>query len=201
MGFDSQRKYPNEPMLAFLAGQPKGRVLEIGCGSGANLWAIAKEGFQADGMDDSTEGLLLCRKMLDLYGVTANLTQGDFHSLPYDDQTFDIVVDIRSMQHTDRKQEVVDEVYRVLTPNGVFFSYHLAKDSTVFQDQFVTMLDEAEARKLLSKFDVTVEKYSREYGGQVANYLAIIATKNRMTRIMDKVAEQVGGAVKKLGEV
>ena len=32
-------------------------MLEVGCGSGANLWMLAKEGFNAFGLDESKEAL------------------------------------------------------------------------------------------------------------------------------------------------
>ena len=55
-GFNAQRKYPNEELLRFmgrnyfyLPRKKRGniRILELGCGSCANLWMVAKEGFSA----------------------------------------------------------------------------------------------------------------------------------------------------------
>lgn len=180
LGLASQRKYPNEAMLAFLATQPKGKVLEIGCGSGANLWAIAKEGFEAYGQDNASTGIELCKQMMDSYGVTAELRVEDFHKLDYPDASFDIVVDIRSMQHTDEKQTVIDEVRRVLKPGGYFFSYHLTTGTsdTMFPGQGVILMSEPDARNLLSGFEVSTELCSRHYSdGRIANYLAVTAKK------------------------
>ena len=55
-GFKAQRRYPNEELLRFLGvnfsnndveSRKKIKVLEVGCGSCANLWMVAKEGFDA----------------------------------------------------------------------------------------------------------------------------------------------------------
>jgi hypothetical protein len=53
LGLGAQRRYPNEEFIRFLAGhffdvphdeRQAIRILEVGSGSGANLWAIAREG-------------------------------------------------------------------------------------------------------------------------------------------------------------
>src|SRR5690349_8683681 len=81
LGFAAQRMYPNEELLRFFGtyyfGLPLEErrrlvVLEVGCGSGANLWMIAREGFQAHGLDLSPEGLALCGQMLEKWGATAS---------------------------------------------------------------------------------------------------------------------------------
>ena len=73
-GFKAQRLYPNEELLRFLGRHffnsvPKDerktiRVLELGCGSGANLWMISKEGFDTYGIDISNSAISLASKML-----------------------------------------------------------------------------------------------------------------------------------------
>src|SRR3989338_994735 len=58
-GFESQRKYPNESLVAF-ASEINGRVLDLGCGSGANTWFLAKEGKETYGIDSSPTAIKLC---------------------------------------------------------------------------------------------------------------------------------------------
>src|ERR1700733_9194756 len=104
-GFGAQRRYPNEELMRFMGrtlfpvppGQRKDvRILEVGCGSGGNLWAIAREGFDAHGIDLSAEGINLCRRMVESWGCVATLRAGDMTDLPYESGFFDAVVDVFS---------------------------------------------------------------------------------------------------------
>lgn len=140
LGFNAQRLYPNEELLRFFGGMffkiPKHkrkniRILELGCGSGANLWMIAKEGFSTYGIDISQEGLNLCRKMLSKWNCKAKILFGDMLAIPYPENYFDVIVDIVSMQHITFSQhiKVYSGVRKVLKPGGWFFSYHLGNKS------------------------------------------------------------------------
>jgi len=132
-GFASQREYPNESLVAFIkVNLKKGeKVLELGCGSGANLWFLGKEGYEAYGVDFSSTGIEYCQKMLDKYSSKAELKVGDMKKLPYSDIFFDAVVDVVSVQHLTYAEhsECLREVFRCLKSGGKFFSYHLGENS------------------------------------------------------------------------
>jgi SAM-dependent methyltransferase len=139
-GAAAQRRYPNESFLAFLAGEyfaiPRPeraavKVLELGCGSGANLWAVAREGFSAYGIDYAPSGVRVCQEVLRDWGVTAELTLGDICELPYPDDAFDVVFDVMTTIHVDFSNHlrVWAEVFRCLKPGGRFFSYHWGEGS------------------------------------------------------------------------
>lgn len=142
-GLASQRRYPNEQLVQFLAGnffhippEARGRVriLEIGCGSGANLWMVAREGFDAFGVDIAETGLELCRSVLDEWDVSAQLSVMDMRTLEYADSTFDAIFDVVSMQHCDLAghRAAYREVLRCLKPGGRFFQWHLGAGSVSF---------------------------------------------------------------------
>ncbi len=146
VGFEAQRKYPNEELLRFLGvnffnktckkDRKNIKVLEVGCGSCANLWMVATEGFDAHGIDLSHESLVLGQKMLDNWGVKANLKQGSFLDLPYESCSFDIIIDVFSMNCVNHDDFLMglDEVYRVLKKDGLFFSYTPGKNSDAFKN-------------------------------------------------------------------
>ncbi|MCC6779485.1 MAG: class I SAM-dependent methyltransferase [Hyphomicrobiales bacterium] len=144
-GFAAQRMYPNEELLRFfgtyyfpLAASERARlrVLEVGCGSGANLWMVAREGFEAHGMDLSAEGLSLCEQMLAKWQTSATLTQGDMSALRYQDHHFDVVLDVFASYCLPEPAfaAFLDEVGRVLKPGGRFFCYAPSKGSEAFRD-------------------------------------------------------------------
>lgn len=144
-GIRSQRMYPNESLIQFIAGsyykEPEDmrksiRVLEVGCGSGANLWMLSKEGFDVYGVDSSEVGIDLAREHLNKkWNVNANLCKGSFTDLPYDDAFFDVVVDIVSLQHINIADShlALKEIYRVMKPAGKFFSYRFSDHSDMYE--------------------------------------------------------------------
>lgn len=202
-GFQSQRRYPNEALIQFLAKhffhlskakRRRVRILEIGCGSGANLWMMAQEGFSVYGLDVAPTALRLCRKMLKQRHVAASLALGSMTSLPYGDDFFDAIVDVTSLQHTSvaGHRKVLQEVMRCLKKGGLFFSWHLGARSVSFLksggkaiDRFTVdnvrnrrvplsnsgltcFLSAAAATSLLriaGFSDIVIDKYTRTYQG------------------------------------
>lgn len=144
-GFAAQRLYPNEELLRFMGSyyfstpveeRKKLRMLEVGCGSGANLWMMAREGFDAHGLDLSAEGLQLCEQVLSRWHVSATLKQGNMIATGYPDAYFDAVVDVFSGYCFDEKDfnTYLDEMKRILKPSGRFFSYAPSKNNDSFRN-------------------------------------------------------------------
>ncbi len=156
LGFAAQRRYPNEELLRFVgpryftmprAARAGVAVLEIGCGSGANLWMLAREGFNVHGVDLSFAALSLCRQMLAEWQTgAAPLTQGSMTELPYRNQSFDLVVDVLATHCLTEAEFVrcLRETGRILKCGGMFFSYMLSKNSDAFRDHApATKLDQS----------------------------------------------------------
>lgn len=153
-GFSAQRRYPNEELCRFMGRNffhihPTSRaavkILETGCGSGANLWMLAREGFDAYGIDLSSVSIELAREMLANYGCSAQLKIGDMSVLDYTSNSFAAVVDVFSSNCFDRLMGLryLQSVRRVLEPGGLFFSYFPAKSSEAFiRHEPAEMIDE-----------------------------------------------------------
>jgi SAM-dependent methyltransferase len=131
-------RYPSEELAGFIARMfpdPAGlNALEVGCGPGANLWFLAREGFNVAGIDGSTTAINAARDRLIAEGITtpADLRIDNFALLPWSDRTFDVVIDIQSISHntTPVIESVVDEIHRVLKPGGWFFGRMFADTTT-----------------------------------------------------------------------
>ena len=143
LGMAAQRRYPNEELLRFFGryyfSEPteqrrSTRVLEMGCGSGANLCMIAREGFDAYGIDLSPEAINLCAQILENGGTTATLHTGSMTACPYPENYFDVIVDVFSSYCLDEANfgAFLDEVGRLLRTGGRFFSYTPSKVSDAF---------------------------------------------------------------------
>jgi SAM-dependent methyltransferase len=98
------------------------RILEIGCGSGNNLWFAAREGFAVAGIDGSPTAVEYARRRFREEGLTADLRVGDFTELPFGDDSFDLTVDRGAITCCGRTAatRAVAEVRRVLAAGGKF---------------------------------------------------------------------------------
>ncbi len=67
-------------------------------------------------------------------GCYATLKKGTFTNIPFDDMSFDYVIDVVSLQHLDMDQSLVafKEIRRVMRDDGHFFSVRLGDGSTAF---------------------------------------------------------------------
>ena len=81
-------RYPPEELIRFVArhffsvsDRRQVRVLEIGCGTGANIWFLAREGFDAYGIDGSKTAMVKAEQRLQEEGLKAHLQVGDIISL------------------------------------------------------------------------------------------------------------------------
>jgi ubiquinone/menaquinone biosynthesis C-methylase UbiE len=111
------------PLLVRLLRLPRGgRILEVGCGRGIGLQALARllEPDELTGID--VDDALLGRAEAELreHEVTARLLRADVRELPFDSGSFDTVVDFGTCYHVPRPEEALREIGRVLVPGGLF---------------------------------------------------------------------------------
>jgi SAM-dependent methyltransferase len=121
--------YPWSSVVSFVLGMaPEDRpraeisILEIGCGSGNNVWFVAREGFKAAGVDASESAIEFAQERFRSEGLTADLRVADFTKLPFEEDSFDMVFDRGALYCTPRSGVVscISEVRRVLKPGGLF---------------------------------------------------------------------------------
>jgi len=101
--------------------KPGKKILDLCCGTGRNTVALAHTGAQMWGIDGA-EGMLEQARQhaIDQDIDNATFQQGDSRSLPFSDNTFDGVTGTRFMymMSPDEKQQIIQEVHRVLKPGG-----------------------------------------------------------------------------------
>jgi SAM-dependent methyltransferase len=88
------------------------RILDVGCGTGANLEMLSEFG-QAEGVDVSSEALSFCRER----GLD-NVKTGEAEALPYEDDLFDLVTGLDVVEHLDDDVAGLREMHRVLHVGG-----------------------------------------------------------------------------------
>lgn len=93
------------------AGTPSLRILDVGCGTGANLEMLSQFG-EAEGVDVSDDALEFCR----LKGLKAQ--KGLAETLPYADETFDLTTALDVVEHLDDDIAGLKEMFRVTKSGG-----------------------------------------------------------------------------------
>jgi len=111
------------PLLLNLLRIPAGgRLLEIGCGSGAALLELASrlQPCRVSGVDIDRGLLQGARERFANAGVHVDLYDTDVRALPFVDECFDIVIDFGTCYHIGRPLVALQEISRVLCPGGLF---------------------------------------------------------------------------------
>jgi len=85
-------------------------VLEIGSGTGASLIPFLEKGLQATGLEPSPYMIDIARQKL---GNKVDFYRGFAEDLPFDDNSFDHVCFVTSLEFVDDPQKALEEAFRV----------------------------------------------------------------------------------------
>jgi len=109
------------------------KVLDVGCGSGRNLYYFLRNGYEVFGIDASPQAVETVRQLsaeLAPKNSLENFIVCTAESLPYDDATFDLII-CSAVLHFARDEQhfydMLSSMFRVLKPRGYFFA-RLASD-------------------------------------------------------------------------
>src|SRR5271163_2238051 len=96
------------------------RVLEVSCGHGGGASYLVRTLHPASytGLDLNPAGIEFCRKRHNLPGL--DFVHGDAENLPFDDQSFDVVLNVEASHCYPRFLRFLAEAGRVLRPGGHF---------------------------------------------------------------------------------
>ena len=101
--------------------QPEHHVLDLGCGIGGPARTLVAEfGCRVTGIDISDEFCTAARSLNELVGLFGNISirTADALSLPFEDESFDIVWTQHASMNIADKQALFIEMHRVLRPGG-----------------------------------------------------------------------------------
>jgi ubiquinone/menaquinone biosynthesis C-methylase UbiE len=101
-------------------------VLEAGCGIGTDAVRFAGAGARYTGIDFSSSALTLAQRRFSMEGLPGRFVAGSVMSLPFADESFDLVFSHGVIHHVPRTEAAIDEFHRVLRPGGtmLFMVYH-----------------------------------------------------------------------------
>ncbi len=103
---------------------PRGRALELGCGTGANAVLLAQQGFDVTAVDVSPLAIEQARVKAAEAGVDVALLAADLLKLPDVGPPFPFVFD-RGVYHAVRRESLagfLDTLSRVTAPGGMYLT-------------------------------------------------------------------------------
>jgi SAM-dependent methyltransferase len=98
---------------------PRGRLLDMGCGTGWTSVFFAKRGFDVVGQDLVPEAIDAARQLkADNRLANLDFVVADYEGLTFDSE-FDITVFFDSLHHAVREDHALASAYRALKPGGI----------------------------------------------------------------------------------
>lgn len=112
------------------------RILDVGAGNGYVMARYSRAGAHAFGVELTARGVDLCRRRFALEGIRAFVAQGDAEHLPFPDASFDAVTSMGVLHHVPHPERAIDEIHRVLKPDGrlTIMLYH--RNSAMYRLRF-----------------------------------------------------------------
>lgn len=116
--YDNSLKYldsfEKDSFLKLISNIKGQSVLDLGCGTGRVIGELKREGAKIKAVDISGGILKVAQKKFpDVEFVLA-----DAADLPFESESFDLVVSLFLIVHIKKLSSVFDEIYRVLKPGG-----------------------------------------------------------------------------------
>ncbi len=101
----------------------KGRLLDVGCGKGVFLDVAAKDGWKVSGQDISP---IAARHAKEQFSFP--VFSGHLKSAPFLAESFDVVTMWDVIEHSDKPQEMLNDVLHFLKKDGLLFIWTLNQD-------------------------------------------------------------------------
>ena len=120
-------KYPvlylrQKYILKMLSNHRGGRVLDVGCGSGAMLLELHERGYEVFGADLSSSMIRNVRELFTAFCAPSPiLAVADLEHIPFTDEFFDIIICAGVIEYLERDENALKELSRVLKPGGLAF--------------------------------------------------------------------------------
>jgi SAM-dependent methyltransferase len=93
-------------------------LLDLACGTGnASLEAVSR-GARVTGMDPASRLLDVARSRAGEAGFDVDWVEGDFHTLPFGDNCFNVVTSVFGVIFGANEDDIATEIARVLAPSG-----------------------------------------------------------------------------------
>jgi ubiquinone/menaquinone biosynthesis C-methylase UbiE len=118
IGSEEEKAAWKQELNRYLPGSPL-KVLDVGCGTGVMGLLFAEMGHQVTGVDLSEGMMAQAREKARAQNLSIELKAGDAEHLPFDDGSFDVVVNRHLLWTLPHPEIALKEWHRVLKTGGV----------------------------------------------------------------------------------
>ncbi|MCI9050791.1 MAG: class I SAM-dependent methyltransferase [Lachnospiraceae bacterium] len=131
-------KYPSEDIIRFIARnyykkeRSNIKILDFGCGAGANTWYLAREGFDTFAFDGSDSAISKAKSYLKKDNLEAHFEVADALDISYPNEFFDCIID-SAVVYANTIKNITDmykKTYDLLVLGGKLFSTGLFTPNT-----------------------------------------------------------------------
>lgn len=148
------------------------KILDLGCGAGRTTINLFKRGYKnIIGLDLSDELIKCGKDYCTKNNLNVDLVIGDAMNLKYEDNNFESVIfsynGMMCIPGHKNRVKVLEEVYRVLKPNGIYiFTAHNRDDSGRHNEEWAAEKLLWEQGKQNSRLEMFGDKYPVDITGE-----------------------------------
>lgn len=106
------RRRETDAEIRFLSSVARGRLLDVGCGSGGWMLAMQRRGWEVEGVDFDRSAVAMATSK----GLRVRV--GSLEEQGYDDESFDAITLSHVIEHVPDPAKTLRECRRILKPNG-----------------------------------------------------------------------------------
>lgn len=114
--YEYLNSFENDAVLKALGNLKGKKVLDVGCGTGRLIRFMIESGAEVSGVDISEGMLKIARKNF----PEIEFFKTEVENLPFEDNSFDLVVAVFVIVHLKDLNGFFSEVYRILKDGGIF---------------------------------------------------------------------------------
>jgi ubiquinone/menaquinone biosynthesis C-methylase UbiE len=146
-------------------GFSEGMVLDVGCGFGAMCAVVAQEipGSEVVGVDLSIPMLEYANDRITGESIEKRVSfrEANVEKMPFESNSFDVVFNINMVHWVDEPVSMLDEMQRVLKPEGYLFIKDLRRSwLRIFEREINNALTLEEAKELIEDSELREGSFS-----------------------------------------
>lgn len=156
-------------LMDFIATNPPGRALDLGCGTGTNAITLAQYHWQVTGVDFVSNAIKKAHHQAQQAGIQVDFILDDVTKLSSINGNFDLVLDIGCFHNLaeEGKRRYIRNLKRLLAPQGTFLLYAFIRST----DSDKTGLSEQDLATLTGQFSLISRQDGIDHGKRSSSWL------------------------------